>query len=240
MAELHAGERVSLTDGNSITIEKELGRGGQGIVYQVDLNGSKKALKWYTDPEILSNRNFYDNLNRNIQKGAPRSGAFLWPEKLTQNKDGAYGYVMEMRKPDYKEFGDFLLARAKFQSIDAMLAAGMRICEGFKALHDIGYSYQDLNDGNFFINPKNGDVLICDNDNVVPSGTTSGILGKARYMAPEIMAGNKPNIHSDKFSLSVILFLLFFANHPFEGASVLACPCMTEAFEKKFGAVLDN
>ena len=29
-----------------------------------------------------------------------------------------------------------------------------------------GYSYQDLNDGNFFINPQSGDVLICDNDNV--------------------------------------------------------------------------
>ena len=28
--------------------------------------------------------------------------------------------------------------------------------------------------------------------------------------------------------------MLFYANHPFEGAKVVACPCMTEAFEKKF------
>jgi hypothetical protein len=28
--------------------------------------------------------------------------------------------------------------------------------------------------------------------------------------------------------------MLFFANHPFEGARVVACPCMTEEFEKKF------
>jgi hypothetical protein len=28
--------------------------------------------------------------------------------------------------------------------------------------------------------------------------------------------------------------MLFFANHPFEGAKVVACPCMTEAFEKRF------
>ena len=26
----------------------------------------------------------------------------------------------------------------------------------------------------------------------------------------------------------------FFANHPFEGAKVIACPCMTEEFERKF------
>jgi len=101
-------------------------------------------------------------------------------------------------------------------------------------LHLHGYSYQDLNDGNFFIRPTDGDVLICDNDNVMPQGEMSGIMGKARYMAPEIVAGGKPDKYSDRFSLSVILFMLFFANHPFEGAKVVACPCMTEAFEKKF------
>ena len=97
-----------------------------------------------------------------------------------------------------------------------------------------GYSYQDLNDGNFFIDPETGDVLICDNDNVMPQGEKSGIMGKARYMAPEIVAGGIPDKYSDRFSLSVILFMLFYANHPFEGAKVVACPCMTESFEKKF------
>ena len=28
--------------------------------------------------------------------------------------------------------------------------------------------------------------------------------------------------------------MLFFGNHPFEGKKVVECPCMTEAFEKKF------
>ena len=46
-------------------------------------------------------------------------------------------------------------------------------------------------------------------------------------MAPEIVAGGVPDKYSDRFSLSVILFMLFYANHPFEGAKVVACPCMT-------------
>lgn len=29
-------------------------------------------------------------------------------------------------------------------------------------------------------------------------------------------------------------YMLFYANHPLEGARVLACPCMTETYEKKF------
>ena len=228
--ELQNGAKVNLTIGSQATVIKELGRGGQGIVYLVDLDGQQMALKWYLNPP---DERFYKNLERNIRQGAP-SGAFIWPEYLTLQENGSYGYIMKLRPSDYFEFGNYLLARKYFKSLNAMLAAAMKICNGFMMLHRFGYSYQDLNDGNFFIRPTDGDVLICDNDNVMPQGEKSGIMGKARYMAPEIVAGGIPDKYSDRFSLSVILFMLFFANHPFEGAKVVACPCMTEAFEKRF------
>lgn len=177
---------------------------------------------------------FYRNLEENVTKGAP-SEAFLWPEYLTTKQKGTYGYIMKLRPQGYHEFGQYLLARAKFKSFEAMVNAAMKICEGFKALHLSGLSYQDLNDGNFFIHPDTGDVLICDNDNVAPEGVSSGILGKARYMAPEVVTGKAmPSKQTDRYSLSVVLFLLFYANHPLEGARVLACPCMTEKYEKQF------
>lgn len=228
--ELKIGQKVNLTIGSQATVVKELGRGGQGIVYLVNVNGMQMALKWYINKP---DDKFYKNLERNVSAGAP-SDAFIWPEYLTKKEFGSYGYIMKLRPQDYFEFGNFLLAKKTFKSFNAMLAAAMKICNGFKMLHRHGYSYQDLNDGNFFINPETGDVLICDNDNVMPQGEKSGIMGKARYMAPEVVAGGVPDKYSDRFSLSVILFMLFFANHPFEGAKVVACPCMTEAFEKKF------
>lgn len=231
MIELKIGESVSLTNGAQAKIVKELGRGGQGIVYLVEVNGQNMALKWY-----FNNMRdwFYRNLEENVTKGAP-SEAFLWPEYLTTKQKGTYGYIMKLRPQGYHEFGQYLLARAKFKSFEAMVNAAMKICEGFKALHLSGLSYQDLNDGNFFIHPDTGDVLICDNDNVAPEGVSSGILGKARYMAPEVVTGKAmPSKQTDRYSLSVVLFLLFYANHPLEGARVLACPCMTEKYEKQF------
>ena len=36
MAELKKGDKINLTSGGYVTIDKELGRGGQGIVYLVD------------------------------------------------------------------------------------------------------------------------------------------------------------------------------------------------------------
>lgn len=230
MTELSKNSIVSLVGGGTATVIKELGRGGQGIVYLVEVCGEKKALKWYLN---APDDKFYRNLDQNIASGAP-SDAFLWPEYLTEKQQGSYGYIMKLRPQNYYEFGNFLLAKVSFKSFTAMLSAAMKICDGFMMLHRFGYSYQDLNDGNFFIDPQTGDVLICDNDNVMPQGEKSGIMGKARYMAPEIVAGGIPDKYSDRFSLSVILFMLFYANHPFEGAKVVACPCMTEAFEKKF------
>ncbi len=231
MKELKPNEQVSLTNGSKAKVIKELGRGGQGIVYLVELAGQKMALKWYINPP---DKKFYKNLEENVAKGAP-SDAFLWPEYLTTIKPkSSYGYIMKLRPQGYYEFGQYLLARAQFKSVEAMINAAMKICEGFKLLHLNGYSYQDLNDGNFFIHPETGDVLICDNDNVFPQKERSGIMGKARYMAPEIVGGSAPDKFSDRFSLSVILFLLFYGNHPLEGARVLACPCMTESYEKKF------
>lgn len=231
MKELKTKDKVSLTNGSSATIIKELGRGGQGIVYQVEVGGQNMALKWYLSKPDMQ---FYKNLEDNISKGAP-SDAFLWPEYLTNIQNGSFGYIMKLRPQGYFEFGHYLLAKVQFKSFDALVNAAMKICEGFKALHLAGLSYQDLNDGNFFIHPETGDVLICDNDNVFPEGQNSGILGKARYMAPEVVIGKElPSKQTDRFSLSVVLFLLFYGNHPFEGARVLACPCMTEKYEKQF------
>lgn len=231
MVELSNNESVLLTNGASAKVIKELGRGGQGIVYLVEVGGMKMALKWYMNGQEDW---FYKNLEENISKGAP-SDAFLWPEYLTTKQKGSFGYVMKLRPEGYFEFGQYLLARAQFKSFDAIVNAAMKICQGFKDLHLHGLSYQDLNDGNFFIHPETGDVMICDNDNVLPDSYPSGILGKARYMAPEVVTGKQmPDKYTDRFSLSVVLFLLFYGNHPLEGARVLACPCMTEKYEKQF------
>lgn len=150
MAELNKQSVVSLVSGKNATIIKEIGRGGQGIVYLVEIDGEQKALKWYLN---APDDKFYRNLEHNIISGAP-SDAFLWPEDLTEKQQGSYGYIMRLRPKNYYEFGNFLLAKVSFKSFSAMLSAAMKICNGFMMLHRFGYSYQDLNDGNFFYRPK--------------------------------------------------------------------------------------
>jgi len=230
MAELQKGTTIEFTNGKQCRVISELGRGGQGIVYLVDYDGGQYALKWYT---IKCSPAFYSNLESNVKQGAP-SPSFLWPLAISRQMLGSFGYIMKLRPKEYEEVGSYMLAKVHFASVDALLEACLQICSAFQKLHIVGLSYQDMNDGNFFINPKTGDVLICDNDNVAPNKINMGIVGKSGYMAPEIVEKEAmPDRYTDYFSLSVILFILIFMNRPFEGARVANCPCLTEDAEKK-------
>lgn len=233
MKEFQRGEKIKTASGNTVEIIEKLGEGGQGIVYKVKYGEEEFALKWYFGKKLHDIESFYSNIENNIKQGSP-SECFLWPLELTEKRDGSFGYLMKLRPKKYKDFSQFLLAKVHFEDISALINAAVSIIKGFRALHNRGYSYQDLNDGNFFADPKTGDVLICDNDNVSPYGENLGIIGKCRYMAPEVVTGSKaPDCHTDRFSLAVILYMLLFLNHPLEGKRTM-CPCLTEELERKY------
>lgn len=227
------GTKIQLTNGNHATVKDKLGEGGQGAVYRVAIGKNEYALKWYHKNAIKNPNEFYKNLSDNIKRGSPTK-AFLWPLFLTEKMENSFGYVMNIRPEGFHSLSDFLLAKVRFGSISAAITACLNITNGFRDLHRKGLSYQDINDGNFFIKPDTGAVLICDNDNVAPYGHSLGIAGKARYMAPEVVRNKKkPDVMSDRFSLAVILFRILFLDHPLEGKKVLV-PCLTENLEMKF------
>lgn len=234
--DLNIGQRISLTDGSYVIVDKKLGEGGQGAVYKVhDASGKSYALKWYISKVLIENQDFYSNLEHNIAQRAPANN-FIWPLKLAGRQLGSYGYIMELRPEGFIDFGKFFLVskypEARFSCRQAQIQAALAITKAFRSLHLKGYSYKDVNDGNFFINPRSGKVLICDNDNVTANNIKGNIGGKARYMAAEVVDGQAPNIDSDLFSLAIILYRIFMIDHPFEGIRTLQ-PCLTEEMQKK-------
>jgi serine/threonine protein kinase len=239
MADFQKGEQIALSGGGSAELVRKLGEGGQGAVYEVTVSGKPYALKWYHLGKLKKPGEFRKNIQENIAPGAP-SDKFLWPVYLTEEKAGSFGYIMGLRPPEYTDFPAILNAKDKngnkiaFKSTDVMILAALNLVNAFRELHRKGLSYQDLNDGNFFINLKTGDVLICDNDNVTPDWemNSGGVGGKPGYMAPEIVTGKAhPSERTDCHSLAVVLFKLFFRSGPLEGAEFNKLPCMTEKRE---------
>lgn len=239
MSVIKIGDTVKMKNGGEAKILSEFGSGGQGTVYKVSYSGKEYALKWYHVGVFKGKeKDFYANLENNIAKGAP-TDAFLWPLGITEVQNGSFGYIMDIRPCGYEELTNFFVGSKKkqqvrFKSFAAISTAAINIIQAFRELHNRGYSYQDINNGNFFIDPTNGGVLICDNDNVSPYGTNLGIMGKQRWMAPEIVTMQcDPDKQSDRFSLAVVLFRLLFINHPLEGRYSTP-PCMTKELERKY------
>ena len=221
---------INLEDGRKAKVLDVLGSGGQGTVYAVEIDGERYAMKWYAKAPSEA---FRQNLMKNVEEGSP-SPMFLWPQAVTRIRFDSYGYIMPLKPDGYYEFTEFRLAKVRFRSMRAVITAAILTCEAFRQLHAKGLSYQDLNDGGFFINPVTGQVMICDCDNVFPHGEQSGILGKARYIAPEVVRGESmPNSYSDRFSMVVLLFMFFCIDHPLEGRNVVRYPCLTEDIERK-------
>lgn len=239
------GDRIRCM-GGTIKIVKWLDKGGQGDVYAVEQNGVQKALKWYKPTGMGKNpKAFYENLKENYIRGNPDKTVFLWPEDITEWINGTFGYVMPLRPRNYHEIGEFLLTTVRFRSMRTAVDAAMNIISAYRILHNAGYCYQDLNDGNFFIDPDTGNVLICDNDNVSPEGRYTGIIGKPGYIAPEIILGQQeenpkdrkmPDTYSDRFSMYIILFMLFTLTRPLEGRRTFKQPRSETFMEQVYGS----
>lgn len=208
------GDSISTSNGRTYKIVDLLGEGGQGEVYLISDGRDKYALKIY---KTQMSTDFIFNLKHNIEKGRPTKD-FLWPKEIYQDDNGTSGYIMDLRPKEYVSFISYLNGKSRFDNQALLIKWCVSLCSDFKALHERGFSYQDLNDGSFFLNPTTGDLLICDNDNVTADKKNLGVLGKMRYMAPEIVTGKcMPDIHSDRFSLAIILFMALCLGNPFEG-----------------------
>lgn len=211
-----------------------LGMGGQGAVYEVDIDGRRFALKWYHDHYVAIDRGLRERLTRAVERGAP-DRTFLWPLDIVARPDSeSFGYIMLLRDPAYAGMRG-LIARPPHR-VELTLAQRMMLCarvaNSFLELHSRGFCYQDINFGNFFLDPKTADILICDNDNVNIDGAEASIYGTRKFMAPEVVRREVlPSTTTDLFSMAVLFFYALIGWHPLDGRREAAFRVLDSAAE---------
>lgn len=205
--------------------------GGQGDVYLVRWNGRDYALKWYNRTKIdCVGSAQHKTIVRLTNSPNPDPKRFIWPMKIVtetgrEEKGSLFGYLMDLIPDGYYELKEFLRSesdpkRQTFKSYHAMIWCGMHMITAIHALHLRGMSYKDLNPGNIAINPTTGHALMVDCDNISVDGEECTVSGMHGYMAPEIVrSGGRrmPDIQSDQYSEAIILFRMFYMDHPMEG-----------------------
>ena len=207
-------DRLVRGRGGSVVVGPELGTGGQGsVLVGTTDDGTKVAIKWFLPtfqtPEVR------ENISAIVAVKAP-SHHFLWPDDLV-TKGNEFGYIMRLRPPEFVSVPRVLKRQVSVSFRELVVAASHTVA-AFKELQASGLFYCDISDGNLFINPATGDVLICDNDNVGTSRTRTNVLGTPRFMAPEIVRMEKrPSPLTDSFSMAILLFLMLINDHPLQG-----------------------
>ena len=214
---LTRGQRLQLEFSGAIcTVERMLGAGGQGEVYEVTLeNDDPRALKAYRSSFATEDQRVA--IEQLLDYGSP-SGRFLWPDDIVLEAGRFRGYVMPLRPEGYHGLADLVSMRRRV-SFRNLATMGFHLADGFLALHARGLCYRDISFGNVFFEEANGSILICDNDNVGIDGDAYvTVKGTSLFMAPEIVRGEVlPHSRTDLHSLAVLLFILFMKHHPLQG-----------------------
>ena len=215
---LNTGDIVASGD-RRFRVLKEIGGGGQGNVYMVSEEAELFALKWYN--KTSSTVQQYEAIEMLVEKGAP-SEKFIWPLALVEgdSKDN-FGYIMPLiDTKKYTKLAHYFGGEIKVKRFEPIIDACVQMAHGFNELHLSGLCYRDISFGNLFVDFTDGNILICDNDNVTFDNLTAteDIWGTHGFMAPEVVRGEKPpSSQTDLFSLAVVIFRMLHLQHPLQG-----------------------
>lgn len=219
---LRPGQRVVRErDGSSLTVGQYVGGGGQGQVFRTMMDGKPSVLKWYFPEYVRIDLTLRERLQRLIALRPP-TDRFLWPlEFVRAPGNPTFGYVMPMRETRFRPLREHLNRTIK-PSLSALATVGLELTSCFRELHGHGFSYRDISYDNCFFDPINGEVRVCDNDNVDRDGQPGGVIGSPFFMAPELVRSKARHSRStDLFSLAMLLFYLLHIAHPLVGRRIL-------------------
>ena len=195
---LKPGDQLNCESGALVTVVKALASGGQGEVYEGRMSdGRAAAIKWYY-PQYQS-ADLRESITTLVQEKAP-SAHFLWPEDIVVQGDH-FGYVMKLRPDQYASLPQ-VLGRKVLLRFSELVRAASNTVAAFKALQAKGLFDCDIAEGNLFVDPATGDVLICDNDNVGSPHTTAG-AGHAEVHGAGDRARRRAAVRADRHLLHV-------------------------------------
>lgn len=216
--------------GKTIEVGRELGKGGEGSVYEVIANHLwvAKLYSAHHQPDALKQAKLRF-MATTVDEELPRFTA--WPQEILHKTANGpiVGFLMPKvrgRVPIHTLYSPAHRRQDYPQAAwDFLLLAARNTAAAFAAIHRHGHVLGDVNQGNVLVGADSKVILIdTDSFQINANGTTYLCnVGVAHFTPPEMQAVTSFDLvprtsNHDNFGLALLVFhLLFGGRHPYSG-----------------------
>lgn len=207
------------------SLERELGRGGMGIVYLAHEVALDRPVAIKLLPPVLAAAPaLRQRFLREARTAARLSHPNIVPIYAVDELDGFVFFVMAYI--DGTTLGDLVRERGPLPKAEAVRIL-REIAWALAYAHAHGVIHRDVKPENVLIEHATGRVFVMDfgiaHVAAQPGFTTAGeVLGTAEFMSPEQASGEKLDARSDIYSFGVLAYYALAGRLPHEAATVQA------------------
>ncbi|MGW3096657.1 serine/threonine-protein kinase [Streptomyces sp. NPDC001102] len=214
--------------------ERELGRGGQGVVWLArDRAGRQVVVKF-----LLPGKEYDEIALARVRRefgAASRVGELATARVLDADLSGPHPYIVSEFVPG-PTIHQHVAAGGPLTS-GRLQSVALAVAHALAQVHRVGVVHRDIKPSNILLSPDGPRIIdfgIARDDRLLESALTTpgSVLGSPAYMSPEQVKSHRVSSASDVFSLGGTLYFAATGRHPFDGESdyeVLVAVCEREA-----------
>ncbi|MFI7400462.1 serine/threonine-protein kinase [Streptomyces sp. NPDC049541] len=210
--------------------ERELGRGGQGVVWLArDRAGRQVVVKF-----LLPGKEYDEVALARVRRefgAASRVGELATARVLDADLSGRHPYIVSEFVPG-PTLHQHVAAGGPLSS-GRLQSVALAVAHALAQVHRVGVVHRDIKPSNILLSPDGPRIIdfgIARDDGLLESALTTpgSVLGSPAYMSPEQVRSMRVSGATDVFSLGGTLYFAATGRHPFEGESgyeVLVAVC---------------
>ncbi|XUL92934.1 serine/threonine-protein kinase [Streptomyces galilaeus] len=213
--------------------ERELGRGGQGVVWLArDRAGQQVVVKF-----LLPGKEYDEVALARVRRefgAASRVGELATARVLDADLTGRHPYIVSEFVPG-PTIHQHVTAGGPLSS-GRLQSLALAVAHALAQVHRAGVVHRDIKPSNILLSPDGPRIIdfgIARDDRLLESALTTpgSVLGSPAYMSPEQVKSLRVTSATDVFSLGGTLYFAATGRHPFEGRattrSLSPCPPAT-------------